>query len=74
MEGRIGHLADTLQEPDEVRISEQDDTVHLYHRHYSLTPVTEKYLLVVLKHAVENPFVITAFDTNRLKSASSVEY
>jgi hypothetical protein len=32
----------TLADPDEVRVSDQDDGVRLYYRHYAETPVTEK--------------------------------
>lgn len=64
----------TLANPDEVRVSDQDDGVRLYYRHCSETPVTEKYLLVVGKVEVPSPFVITAFFTDRIKSGRSVDW
>ncbi len=73
MEGQIGRIEETLREPDEVRESEGDESVFLYYRQYDETPVTEKYLLVVVKVGVESPFVITAFFTDRLKSGTTVE-
>jgi len=68
MVGQRGRIETTLADPDEVRVSDQDDSVRLYYRHYSETPVTEKYLLVVGKVAVPSPFVITSFFTDRIKS------
>lgn len=65
-------IEETLREPDEVRESDHDDAVHLYYRHYRSTPVTEKWLLVISKITIQDPFVITAFYTDRLKSGTVV--
>jgi hypothetical protein len=73
MEGQCGRIEETLQRPDEVRATDHDETVHLYHRRYEDTPVTEKLLLVVVKVDVESPFVIGSFFTDRLKSGPPVE-
>lgn len=56
-----------------MRVSDQDETVHLYHKRYEKTPVTEKLLLVVVKVDAKSPFVITAFFTDRLKSGTPVD-
>ena len=72
MENQLDRIKETVQEPDELRVSEQDETVRLYHRRYAETPVTEKILLVVVKYDVDSPFVITAFFTDRLKSGTPV--
>jgi len=68
MEGKKERIEATLRRPEAVRVSDQDESVHLYHRTYTDTPVTEKILLVVVKVETESPFVITAFFTDRLKS------
>jgi hypothetical protein len=73
MDGQIERIEETLQQPDEVRTSDQDDTVRLYHRRYAETPVTEKILLVVVKYDTDSPFVITAFFTDRLKSGTTID-
>ena len=73
MNGQLDRIEETLQNLDELRGSDQDETVVLYHRLYSETPVTEKYLLVVVKRDVENPFVITAFFTDRVKSGTPID-
>jgi len=73
MEGQLPRIQETLGEPDEILMSDQDDSVYLYYKQYSTTPVTEKYLLVVAKLDIEDPFVITAFYTDRIKSGRSIK-
>lgn len=73
MERQRSKIEETLATPDEVRESNQDPTVCLYYRHYPETPVTEKFLLVVAKVDVDDPFVITAFFTNRIKSGMPID-
>ena len=73
MVDQLDRIAEVLLEPDEVRVSGQDESVHLYYRQYSATPVTEKFLLVVANVEVDSPFVITAFYTDRLKSGRSLD-
>ena len=73
MVDQLDRIAETLLEPEEVRVSDQDDSVHLYYRRYSETPVTEKFLLVVANVEVDSPFVMTAFYTDRFKSGRSLD-
>ena len=73
MNAQVERIEETLQHPDDVRVSEQDATVHLYHRRYEETPVTEKILLVVVKVETDSSFVITAFFTDRLKSGTPLD-
>ncbi|PSQ32213.1 hypothetical protein BRD09_04345 [Halobacteriales archaeon SW_10_68_16] len=73
MKGQIDRIEETLQKPDDIRKSEQDEDVFLYYRQYDETRVTEKYLLVVVKIGVDSPFVITAFYTDRIKSGTVVD-
>lgn len=42
LEGQCSKIEKTLTDPDDVRVSDQDKTVYLYHRRYQNTPVTEK--------------------------------
>ncbi|MBS1263015.1 MAG: hypothetical protein MAG715_00182 [Methanonatronarchaeales archaeon] len=72
MEGQVRRIEETLVQPDEVRKSDQDPSVYLYHKRYGETPVTEKYLLVVVKVEVDSPFVITSFFTDGIKSGAPV--
>lgn len=73
LEGQLSKIEETLGSPDDVRASDQDETVHLYHSRYRNTPVTEKYLLVVAKIGTESPFIITAFFTDRIKSDTPMD-
>lgn len=73
MDSQIKRIEETLADPEEVRVSEQDDSVYLYHRNYETTPVTEKILLVVVSVDVDSPFVITSFFTDRLKSGQPLD-
>jgi hypothetical protein len=72
MVDQVDRIAETLLEPEEVRVSDRDESVHLYYRRYSETPVTEKFLLVVANVEVDSPFVMTAFYTDRFKSGRSL--
>lgn len=73
MVDEVSRIEATLAQLDEVRVSNQDDGVHLYYRHYPETPVTEKYLLVVANVGAAQPFVITAFYTDRIKSGRPLD-
>lgn len=64
MEGQLDKLGEVLQEPDVIVQSQRDTEVHLYHKHYVATPVTEKYLLVAVKVTEDDAFVLSAFFTS----------
>jgi hypothetical protein len=72
MEGQLDKLEEVLQEPEVVVRSQRDPNVHLYHKHYAVTPVTDKYLLVAVKVAENDAFVVTAFFTNAVKKGEKV--
>jgi len=42
-------IAETVNNPETVVATKVDDTVHVYHRYYETTPVTSKFLQVVVK-------------------------
>jgi hypothetical protein len=63
MAGQIEKIEVTLRDPDIIRESESDPSVHLYFHKFEKTPVTRKSLLVAVK-ASTHPFIITAFFTN----------
>jgi hypothetical protein len=51
MTGQIHRIAETLANPDKIIRSRTDVTVELFYRHYQSTPVTSKFLCIVLsKH------------------------
>jgi hypothetical protein len=49
-----------------LRLSEER-LQHLYYRHYERTPVTTKFLCVVVKNPDEDGFVLTAYFTDSIK-------
>jgi hypothetical protein len=67
MSGQINKIQDTLLNPDIVVRSKTDPDVELFYQHYDITPVTEKYLCVVIKVLVGGLFIITAYFTDTIK-------
>ena len=57
MGGQLDRVEETVREPDVVVRSQRDSDVHLYHKHYLTTPVTEKELLVAMKVTPTDAFV-----------------
>jgi len=72
MEGQLDKLEEVLREPDVIVRSQHDPAVHLYHKHYRETPVTEKYLLVALKVEEHDMFIVTAFFTDTVKKGERI--
>jgi len=67
MFGQINRIQETLLNPDIIARSRTDPEVELFYRHYDATPVTEKYLCVVVKVLVDDIFIITAYFTDKIK-------
>jgi len=53
--------------PDIIVKSKTDLEVELFYRCYDVTPVTKKYLCVVVKVIVGDWFIITAYFTDTIK-------
>ena len=67
MAGQIDKIQETLLNPDVIVRSRTDSNVELFYRHYNVTPVTEKYLCVVVKVLSNDRFIITAYFTDKIK-------
>ena len=67
MFGQIDKIQETLKSPDVIVNSRTDHEVELFYRHYNKTPVTEKYLCVVVKVLANDLFIITAYFTDAIK-------
>jgi hypothetical protein len=67
MAGQIGRIAETLADPDRIVRSRTDTTVELFYKWYASTPVTAKFLCVVVKALPDDPFMITAYHTDAVK-------
>jgi hypothetical protein len=60
-------IATTLLNPEVVRQSNTDKSVHLYYCYKTQTIVGEKWLCVVVKMLENDAFIITAYLTDKLK-------
>jgi len=67
MFGQVNKIQEVLSDPDIIVRSKTDPDVELFYRHYDITPVTEKYLCVVVKILVKDVFIITAYFTDTIK-------
>jgi len=67
MFGQVNKIQEVLSDPDVIVRSKTDLDVELFYRHYDITPVTEKYLCVVVKILAEDMFIITAYFTDTIK-------
>jgi len=67
MSGQLDTIQDALLDPDRIVRSRTDQDIELFYRHYDTTPVTEKYLCVVVKSSLDDLFIITAYFTDTVK-------
>jgi len=67
MSGQIVKVQETVLKPDIIVRSRVDQEIELFFRHYSITPVTDKYLCVVVKSTPEDLFIVTTFFTDSIK-------
>ncbi len=71
MKNQLEKIEKTLKNPDEVRKSRKDSSVHLYFKKFKDTPVTEKYMMAVVKVESQTPFLITSFFMNEIRSGET---
>ena len=67
MSGQIDKLRETLQYPEKIIRSKSNSSVQLFYKEYFKTPVTNKYLCLVVKVLKTEPFIITAYFTDSIK-------
>jgi len=67
MRGQIAKIEETLKEPDIIVRSRVDPSVELFYKRYSETPVSEKFLCVVVKIGNGDASIITAYFTDSIK-------
>jgi hypothetical protein len=70
MRGQETHVEETLAAPEAVVQSRSDPDVRLYYRVYETEEVGRKYLCAVVKWRTDDPFLITAHFTDRMKRGS----
>lgn len=67
MVGQLKRISQTVVHPERVIRSKTDISVELFYKHYRKTPVSEKFLCIVVKTFTDDNFVITAYYTDRIK-------
>lgn len=72
MENQIEKIKETLLNPDIIVRSRTDYQVELFYKHYPATPVTEKYMCVVIKSSNDDIFIITAYFTDSIKKGELI--
>jgi len=72
MSNQEERIKKTLENPEIIKRSNYVPTVLLYYRIHDQTPVTRKYLLVVVQISNNVGYVKTAFYTDRIKKGETI--
>ena len=72
MQGQVDRIAEVLASPEGIVSSRSDSSVELYYKLYQETPVTTKFLCVVVKNPGDDGFMITAYYTDTVKKGAVV--
>ena len=72
MVGQIEKLEETLKSPDTIILSKTDESVQLYYKNYFKTPVTNKFLCLVVKILENEGFIITSYFTDSIKKGAII--
>lgn len=67
MRDQTPRIPDTLAAPDRIVRSSTDSQVELFYKLYPSTPVTIKFLCVVVKTLPDDNFIITSYYTDTVK-------
>ena len=72
MVGQLEKIQETLLNPDRIVRSRTDSEVELFYCRYDVTPVSPKYLCVVVKVVDEDWVIITAYFTDTIKRGKTL--
>ena len=72
MGGQLEKLEETLKKPDTIILSKTDESVQLFYKNYLKTPVTNKFLCLVVKIRKNEGFIITSYFTDSIKKGEIV--
>jgi len=72
MKNQIYRIKETLIDPDEVRETSRSSSVWLFYKFYPHSPVSEKYLLVIVEVLDGEGFIVTAFFTDKVKKGGLI--
>ncbi len=64
---QIQKVEEAIKSRDNIIESSSDPIVELFYRHYVSTPVTEKFLYIVIKIISDDLFVVTSYFTDSIK-------
>lgn len=67
MTEQLPNIEEALANPDRIIRSRTDEAVELFYKYYPSTPVTEKFLCLVIKTVPHDNFIITAYYTDTIK-------
>jgi len=67
MVSQFERISETLAEPDRIIRSRTDASVELFYRHHAFTPVSTKFLCIIVKVITDDNFIITAYYTDSVK-------
>ena len=70
--GKEWAIRETLEDPDEVRESNQDERVNLYYRWYNLSEIDGKFICIVVRAREGDNLVVTTYPTERVKRGDLV--
>ena len=68
MAGRIEDVRETLENPDEIRLSKRDSNVYMFYK----AKKTQRWICVVAKETEGSGFVITTYPTNAIKEGELI--
>ena len=65
-------IISTLQSPEFIIASVSDETVELYYKQFSQTPVGDKWLCIVVKNLTIDFFIITLYYSDTIKKGEEI--
>lgn len=60
-------IKETLKNPEIVVESKSDESIEMFYRFYTSSPVGEKFLCVVVKVIENDNFIVTVYFTDKIK-------
>ena len=70
MINQLERISEILMGPDRIVQTRTDESVELFYKRYPITPVSEKFLCVVVKTLLSGSFIITAYYTDTIKKGA----
>ncbi len=67
MVDQLDRIFTSIADPDRIVRSRTDNSVELFYKYYASTPVSMKYLCIVVKTFKDDNFIVTAYYTETVK-------